>query len=165
MSPERFDLFVPGRPVPQGSKTAFVSKSTGRPIVVDKDIRLPHWRAKITSAAIEKGAEYMHTRPLLYEAMPLAGAIGIRVTFVLTRPKNHYGTGKNAEVVKPSSPKYPAAMPDIDKLLRAVFDALTDAQVWKDDGQVVWCQTTKHYHDEVQWPDGPGVHITVGVMK
>ena len=161
MMRHRFDLFVPGRPVPQGSKTAFISKSTGRPIVVDKDVRLPQWRAKITAAAIEKQAELAHTDQGL--VMPIRGGIGCRIIFVLGRPLNHYGTGKNADTLKASAPRYPANMPDIDKLLRAVFDALTDAQVWKDDGQVVWVQTQKHYPDT--WgPGGPGVHITLGVM-
>jgi Holliday junction resolvase RusA-like endonuclease len=159
---QRFDLFVPGRPVPQGSKTAFISKSTGKPIVVDKDVRLPQWRMKITAAAIEAQAEWMHTHPRI--EFPFRGGIGCRIIFVLERPRGHYGTGKNADMLKPSAPHYPANMPDIDKLLRAVFDALTDAQVWKDDGQVVWVQTQKHYPDT--WgPGGPGVHISLGPMK
>ena len=48
----RIAIYVPGRPVPQGSKTAFVNKKTGRAVVVDKDTRLPAWRMKITHAAI-----------------------------------------------------------------------------------------------------------------
>ena len=158
-----FTLFVPGQPVPQGSKSAFISKSTGRPVVVDKDVRLPRWRAKITSAAIDRQAEIMHTHPHLYSHLPFRGPIGIKVEFIMPRPKHHFGTGKNADVLKPSSPRYPATMPDIDKLLRAIFDALTDAQVWKDDGQVVWCQTSKHYEGPT-WPGGIGVHVTLGVM-
>lgn len=160
---DRFTLFVPGRPVPQGSKTAFVSKSTGRPIVVDKDTRLPQWRMKITNAAIERGAEYMHTAPALFAELPFTGPVGIRVTFVLDRPKAHYGTGKNAEAIKPGAPKYPGTMPDLDKLLRAVFDGLTDAQVWRDDGQVVWCQASKDYADRPGSP--PGVHIMLAPMR
>jgi Holliday junction resolvase RusA-like endonuclease len=155
----RFDLYVPGRPVPQGSKTAFINKSTGRPVIVDKDMRLPQWRMKMTAAAIEKQAEYMHTAPNL--AFPLAGPIGIRVIFTMERPKSHFGTGKNANTVKASSPVFPDVMPDIDKLLRAVFDALTDARVWVDDAQVVWCQTTKVYADDLY---NPGVYLTVGEM-
>jgi Holliday junction resolvase RusA-like endonuclease len=153
---QRFDLFVPGRAVPQGSKSAFISKSTGRPIVVDKDVRLPHWRAKITAAAITRLQEYDASR------YPLTGPVGIRVTFIMERPKGHYGSGRNANTVKPGSPKYPATMPDIDKLLRAVLDGLTDARIWLDDGQVVWCQTTKQYPEH--WTAGPGVDITLGRM-
>lgn len=149
----RFELFVPGRPVPQGSKTAFVSKSTGRPIVVDKDTRLPVWRAKITAAALGK----RNGGPTL------AGAVGIKVIFVLDRPKTHYGTGRFANRVKDSSPKYPATMPDIDKLLRAIFDALTDAQVVIDDAQFVWVQTAKRYPDVTF--DQQGVYITLGVIR
>jgi Holliday junction resolvase RusA-like endonuclease len=157
----RFELFVPGKAVPQGSKHAFISKSTGRPMVKDNDVRLPQWRMKVTAHAIEQQAEYMHTRPGL--VLPITEAVGIKVDFVIERPKNHYGSGRNAAVLTPRAPRYPATMPDIDKLLRAIFDALTDAQVWKDDGQVVWVQTSKHYVDAT-WPDGPGVHITLGRM-
>jgi len=158
----RFVLFVPGRPVPQGSKSAFISKSTGKPIVVDKDVRLPQWRAKITSAAIDKQAEYMHTMPALYATLPFVGGVGISIDFVLERPKTHFGSGKNVDKVKPGAPSHPATMPDIDKLMRAIFDALTDAQVWKDDGQVVWVQATKTYANAGQ---APGVQITVGQMR
>jgi Holliday junction resolvase RusA-like endonuclease len=161
MLADRFELFVPGRAVPQGSKTALISKSTGRPIVVDKDTRLPAWRSKVTNAAIEKQAEYLHTRPALI--LPIEGPVGIKVDFVMERPKNQYGSGANAQRVKSSSPHYPATMPDIDKLLRAILDALTDARVWKDDGQVVWTLASKHYADT--WPEGPGVHITLGAMR
>lgn len=154
----RFVLFVPGRPVPQGSKSAFISKSTGRPIVVDKDVRLPQWRAKITSAAIEQKTKMLGLPGPWY---PLTGGVGISVDFVLERPKHHFGSGKNADKVKPGSPAHPATMPDIDKLLRAIFDALTDAQVWKDDGQVVWVQAMKTYANTGQTP---GVAITVGEM-
>ena len=82
--------------MPQGSKTAFINKSTGRPVVVDKDVRLPRWRATITSAAIDRQAEYMHTLPPCTNHLPFVGAIGINIDFVMPRPKNHYGTGKNA---------------------------------------------------------------------
>lgn len=149
----RFELFVPGRPVPQGSKTAFVSKSTGRPIVVDKDVRLPQWRQKITSYALGK----RNGGPTL------AGPVGIKVIFVLDRPKSHYGTGRNANIVSKSAPTHPATMPDLDKLLRAVFDALTDAQIVLDDGQFVWVQTAKRYPDFTF--DQQGVYITLGVIR
>jgi crossover junction endodeoxyribonuclease RusA len=153
-----FDLFVPGQPVPQGSKSGFVNKKTGRVQIVDKDVRLPAWRMKVTAHAID--AIQHHTVALDY---PLTGPVGVRIDFVMPRPKGHYGTGKNESALKPSAPKYPASMPDLDKLLRAIFDALTDAQVWKDDGQVVWCQVAKHY-DGPTWPGGIGVHITLGAM-
>lgn len=152
MTPVSF--WVPGTPVPQGSKRAFVNKSTGRPVITDADVRLPEWRMKITAHALT--AIQHHTRALDY---PLDGPVGCRIDFIIQRPMSHYGTGRNHDTLKPSSPKYPARMPDLDKLLRAVFDGITDAQVWRDDGQVVWVQTTKTYGAK------PGVTITLGAMK
>jgi Holliday junction resolvase RusA-like endonuclease len=156
---DRFNLFVPGRPVPQGSKTAFVNKKTGRPVVVDKDTRLPAWRMKITAAAIEAQAEQMHTKQLDF---PFIGPVGARITFLLARPKADYGTGRNASIVKASALSHPATMPDLDKLLRAVFDGLTDAGVWRDDAQVVWCQTAKYYVGDQDSREG--VMIDVGAI-
>lgn len=156
----RFTLFVPGRPVPQGSKTAFISKSTGRPIVVDKDQRLPRWRAAITSAAIDK----LPTASIGM-SFPLIGPVGAVVDFYMDRPKGHFlpiNSKRTSLALKPEAARYPATMPDIDKLLRAILDALTDARVWDDDGQVVWIMTAKHYAD-LDHP--PGVGISIGSMK
>lgn len=158
LSDGHFALFVPGRPVPQGSKSGFVNKKSGRVMIVDKDVRLPAWRMKVTAHA--RDLTQHHTTALLF---PLTEPVGIKIDFVLNRPKGHYGTGKFADRVRPNAPRHPATMPDIDKLLRAILDALTDAQVWRDDGQVVWVQTAKHYADHT-WPGGEGVHITLGVM-
>lgn len=48
--------------------------------------------------------------------------------------------------------------PDLDKLTRAVFDALTDAHIWHDDAQVVGLVATKRYAP----PDKPlGVRIAI----
>lgn len=150
----RFELWVPGRPVPQGSLRPMVSKSTGQAFIKNSSV-LMAWRSKVTSWAIEAQAEQMHTKRLDF---PLEGPIGVELLFYLARPKHHYGTGKNAAVVKDSSPAKPASAPDIDKLTRAVFDALTDAKVWHDDGQVVWVRVVK------MWGDQEGVYVSLGTM-
>jgi Holliday junction resolvase RusA-like endonuclease len=146
-------LFVPGVALPQGSKTAFISKSTGRPIVKDNNIKLPRWRMTVTAAAIERmqvgDREFPFTTPL-----------AVSITFIFDRPKSHYGTGRNAYAIKKNAPAYPAVTPDLDKLLRAILDALTDAGVWHDDAQVCWVQTAKRYRDRTPLR-GPGVHISV----
>ncbi len=156
-------IFVPGKAVPQGSKTAFISKSTGRPIVVDKDVRLPQWRSTVTSHALGRLKAYDHVDTIRPFDVPMLGPVAVSITFVMERPRSHYGTGKNAEKIKASSPRFPATMPDIDKLIRAILDGLTDAQVWRDDGQVVWLQAAKRYADSTPLR-GPGVHITIGEM-
>ena len=153
--PPSLKFFVPGQAVPQGSLRPIVSKSTGRafiknnPAVVD-------WRMKVTAHA--RQAVGLRDDALLF---PMLGPIGVQLDFILKRPALHFGTGKNADVVKSSSPRYPAKAPDLDKLTRAIFDALTDARVWDDDGQVVWLRASEHWADD----DLEGVHVTLGVMK
>ena len=158
--PDRLFVWVPGHPVPQGSMKGYVRMGkAGVPVaaVTNSNPLLVAWRMKVTGHAI--AAREKRDDALLF---PITGPIGARIDFVMSRPQFHFGTGKNRDVLKPSAPAYPNQAPDIDKLLRAVFDALTDAQVWRDDGQVVFVQTTKSYVS----PGRPeGVGITIGVMK
>ena len=85
------------------------------------------------------------------------GPVRLRIVFWLVRPKGHYGTGRNEGVVKKSAPVWPATKPDSDKLTRSTMDALTDAQVYRDDAQVVHLDVWKAYADD----SGPGARITV----
>jgi crossover junction endodeoxyribonuclease RusA len=66
------------------------------------------------------------------------GPVHVDLTFVFVRPAAHYGTGRNARVLKPSAPAFPATrgQGDVDKLARAVLDALTASGVFLDDSQV-----------------------------
>nr|DAN37658.1 MAG TPA: Endodeoxyribonuclease RusA [Caudoviricetes sp.] len=65
---------------------------------------------------------------------------------------------------KPKRPRWdvPAVKPDLDKLTRAVFDALTDAGVWRDDSRVVDMRVTKRYEDAEAVP---GVWVEVQALK
>jgi crossover junction endodeoxyribonuclease RusA len=69
------------------------------------------------------------------------------VTFTFARPAAHFGTGRNAHLLKPSAPARPVpkGKDDGDKLQRAVMDALTDAGMWADDSQVVEWHGSKLY--------------------
>jgi Holliday junction resolvase RusA-like endonuclease len=48
----------------------------------------------------------------------------------------------------------PTVKPDLDKLVRAVLDGITDARAWNDDSQVIAVWATKSY-------GVPGVEIRV----
>ena len=151
-------LRVYGTPVPQGSTKAFALRKggvpTGRTVVTSDNRKTKPWRQKIVDEAMAQ-ASYI-TGWAGREGMPLA----VSLVFVMPRPDGHFGTGKNALVLRPSAPPRPARKPDLDKLVRAVFDALTDAGIWRDDGQVVQLHTSKVYaHGE----ERPGVEIEVGV--
>ena len=71
----------------------------------------------------------------------------------MPRPKSHYGK----RGLLPSSPDYPAGMPDIDKLARAALDAMTGV-VWSDDAQVSDLRVRKDYCELGQQP---GCSVTV----
>jgi len=55
---------------------------------------------------------------------------------------------------------YPTVMPDLDKLLRGIGDALRQAGVYKDDAQIVAIRATKQYADD-SVERSPGAWITI----
>lgn len=66
--------------------------------------------------------------------------------FYLPRPKGHYGTGRNAGVLKASAPTNHTKRPDIDNLRKLVMDAMTGI-FWRDDSLVCEGTTKKTYSD------------------
>lgn len=124
---------VIGKPEPRGSKNAFRTKS-GRMVVSDNNPNSGPWMGVVAAAA---SAE-------MGEASLLDGALGLVVVFTVRRPQGHFGSGKNADKLKPSAPPFPTTRPDTTKLLRGVEDALSGV-VWRDDAQVVEQTATKRY--------------------
>lgn len=125
---------VYGIPRPQGSMALFRAKS-GHEVAKYADT-VYEWRGLCTVAA-------RTARP---DGPPLEGALRVNIAFDLPRPKSHFGTGRNAGVLKASAPQRPSVAPDLDKMIRAVLDAVTDAGVWwLDDGQVAVLSAAKAY--------------------
>ena len=118
---------VPGIAAPQGSKKAFRTKG-GRIALVESSPNVRPYRASVASAAYAAGAKVLH------------GPISITVVFQFVRPKSHY-TAKGGLLF--SAPRY-VGKPDIDKLCRAVLDALTGI-AYADDSQVVALDASKVY--------------------
>jgi Holliday junction resolvase RusA-like endonuclease len=138
---------VLGTPAPQGSKKGFVVN--GRAVIVDDNKKpLTTWRGDVkeTAAAAVGGR------------LPLQGPVEVTIAFRVPRPAYHFGTGRNAGVLKPTAPTYVDKKPDLDKYERATLDALTAAGVYGDDGQVARLMTEKVYATH---PDLPGADITV----
>lgn len=95
-----------------------------------------------------------------WRGLKMEGPIYVKLEFVLPRPKSHFGTGKNAGILKKSAPAlYHTKKPDIDNLAKAVLDSLSDLGVWVDDSQVCSCYLSKFYTTENQ--DEPGVWIVL----
>jgi Holliday junction resolvase RusA-like endonuclease len=143
-------FLVYGRPQPAGSKRAFPVRRKNGSIgvaVTEDNPRSHDWKGDVATAA----ADAMVGGPLL------DGPLALAILFTLTRPKGHYGTGRNVGVVKPNAPEYPTTKPDATKLLRAVEDALSGI-VWRDDAQVVAQEVTKVYCDRTE-PEGAYIRV------
>lgn len=136
-------VHVVGTPKPQGSKRAFFNPRSGRAVVVDANKKpLRDWRSDV----ISRVQEAMGDEPLM-----LLGPLAVRLIFAVPRPTSAPKTRRT----------WPAVKPDIDKLTRAVLDAMTDAGAWKDDAQVVDIHAVKDYPGPDIGQHVPGVRITV----
>lgn len=123
---------VTGRPAPQGSKRAGAAGQ-----LREASVYLPAWRAAVKRAVYEAYRD----AGIGPEALPLLrGPIAVAVTFRLP-------AGRRAD-----------APPDLDKLLRATWDALTAARTWEDDGRVVSVRAGKR---EVAAGETTGADIEV----
>lgn len=90
-------------------------------------------------------------------AKPIEGPIFMELRFVFSRPKNHYGTGKNSNVLKDNAPTYHTTKPDNSNLMKFVEDAFNGV-FWKDDSQICISHETKVYGEK------PGIHIHIKEM-
>lgn len=129
-------IVVPGIPVPQGSLRAF--SRNGKAWASSDNPRTRPWKAAVTSEAARVVEAAGLANPA-YERRPVAVAI----TFRFPRPRGHFGK----RGLLPSAPSQVTTLPDIDKLVRAVLDALTGI-VWRDDAQVVVLDIRKAYQRE-----------------
>jgi Holliday junction resolvase RusA-like endonuclease len=68
------------------------------------------------------------------------------LNFYCKRPKNHYKTGKNANILKESSPKYNTNNKDLDNMVKFVLDALND-KLYADDRQIFEMTCSKLYSE------------------
>ena len=135
-------IVVYGKPITQGSKIRTrwsMRDSNGETL-------LP-WRDNVRAAAV-------NAKDGFGEA-----PVQVDITFTFARPKGHFGTGRNAGILNRSALPFPSshAIGDIDKLTRAILDALTDAGVWNDDSQVIQLVARKLFVGEGIALDRPGM--------
>lgn len=151
-------FYVSDTPKPGGSKKAFIinrrDKKTGAVYqaanIVEDCNATAGWRNSVIVAATKA-----------YRGPLLTGALKVLFVFYQSRPKGHYGEGRNSAKVKASSPKYPGVKPDVLKLARSTEDALT-GHIWKDDASTVDLHLIKKYCEPGQ---RPGVQILIAPMK
>jgi crossover junction endodeoxyribonuclease RusA len=131
------EFYAPGAPQPQGNKTAMVRG--GRAVLVEgrrtkARNAFQEWRATVRICADRARGD----------AEQLTGPVHVRVHFAVPKPKSAPKTKRLMAVKRP----------DLDKYIRAVLDAVGEAQVWHDDSQVVHLEASKDY---------PGVDGRTGV--
>ena len=117
---------VDGTPAPQGSK-----RHVGNGRLIESSKLVKPWRDAIVTAAQHNNIT-LHTHPDTH----------VIITFYLRRPKAHYtSTGQ----LKNNAPQHHTTRPDLDKLVRSTFDALTLAGFWRDDALVCRIDVGKKY--------------------
>lgn len=142
-------FFVPGVPVPGGSKRSFIIHRKGCP--AGKRLNRGPCICKpfttTTDAAGQPNREWKSMVAVCgHEALKTHGlelfdcAVLVEMTFFLPRPKSHYGK----KGLLASAPHYPIGRPDVLKLTRSTEDALTGI-IWKDDSFNVEIVLRKNY--------------------
>jgi Holliday junction resolvase RusA-like endonuclease len=122
---------VLGTPAPSGSKKGFYNRHTGRVVITDaNESKARPWKALVHDAAKQAMTGENGELPA-----PLDGPVLVEFTFYMPRPKHHYGSGRNAGVLKSSAPRFHTSAPDALKLARGVEDALKGL-VYRDDSQI-----------------------------
>lgn len=139
--------FIAGIPQQQGSKR-IVRTGDGRHRPVEDNKKLAPWRRD----AIATIGDAMSGQA------PFLGAVEVIADFRFQRPAGHYGSGRNATMLKPGAPRFRTSEPDLDKLLRALFDAITQAGAWRDDKLAVKVHGMKTYADR------PGVRFSITAL-
>lgn len=143
-----YEFFIEGEPAPQGSK-----RHVGHGRMIESSKRVGPWRKRIaTEMAAQMSAEGLQQLG--------DGPLSCRLTFYMPRPKRHYRTGRYARLLKPLAPTYSHVRPDVDKLARAVLDALTMSGIVGDDQQIAILLAVKKYAVSV-----PGVFIELNKIN
>ena len=122
-----FSFTIFGVPQPQGSMRAFIPKSWHRPILTSDNSKLKPWRQELAQTAL------VTMRECGAQKAKCGVPVSIALTFYFEKPKSQR-----------KSALHKTTKPDLDKLLRAVLDALTGI-AYEDDAQVCECRVAKAF--------------------
>ena len=137
-----------GKPAAQGSKVR-----TKYALRDSNDATLTPWRNTVSHAA--------HTAATADGLERIATPVHVRAAFYFDRPRTHYRTGRNAHLLRDNAPALPQRVGDIDKLQRALLDAITDSGVWVDDALVTDIRAFKRWTGSDAAMQQPGVVVEI----
>jgi Holliday junction resolvase RusA-like endonuclease len=137
------EFFVGGEPVPQGSTKSFYIKKLDRVVTTHGNKNTNRWRERIAHEAqcTDEG------RPCTFFSDDRRLGYDVQLAFVFTKPKS-----------TPKKYKLNTKRPDLDKLIRAVLDGITNVLI-PDDALVVSITASKSYGDANQ-PPGLKIKVT-----
>lgn len=125
LEPDFIQFEIKGTAAPQGSKSPG-KVIAGRSTMRESSKALKPWRKNVIDAAKFAAGPGWH---------PLDGALIATLNVYFSRPRNS------------KFKDYPAGAPDLDKLQRAIGDALTLAGIIHDDARIVTWVATKRWTD------------------
>src|SRR5690606_9506573 len=135
-------ITVLGKPAPQGSK-----RHVGGGRLIEQSKRVTPWREAVKEATIRR----LEVRSLetyggtgQTSLLRLLGPVAVEIDFVFDPPKSAPKRRRTWPITRSSG--------DVDKLLRASFDALADAGAFKDDSQVIDVRARKVHTDDPAAP-------------
>jgi len=146
----KIDIVIPGDPVAQPrAKTQVLTRRDGGVVRSSNGRVATHTYTPGKKIGPWKQILTLHMRQHA-PATPWDGPVELDVTFYfdrtqeLKRPK--HGSGEILHAVKP----------DLDNLVKAIKDVMTEVGIWTDDGRVCDCVTRKRYCAR---DFGPGVRV------
>ena len=77
---------------------------------------------------------------------PFENEIYLYIKFYMKRPKSHYGTGKNSNIIKSSAPETHIKKPDLSNMIKLIEDSF-NGMFYKDDSQITHLTAVKEYTD------------------
>jgi len=117
----QIEFTVLGTPRPQGSMKQLRHRISGEFVSMPDNLKTKPWKQEVARTA-------------LWERVPrLTGPLAVKLQFFFAKPKS-----------RPKSWTEPAVKPDLDKLIRAIFDSVKGI-CWNDDAQVVAVAAEKAY--------------------
>jgi crossover junction endodeoxyribonuclease RusA len=130
----RLHIQVLGVPVPKGSGKAIPHRFTGKPIYRPANPKTSDWQHTISMEVYRR----------MGESLPYTGAVEVQMIFFLPRPKS-----APKRVIEPTTSRG-----DLDKLERAVLDAIVTGGGLRDDGQVIANSSRKAFAGGYRDPQG-----------
>ena len=125
----KLDFFVSGVPKAQPRVKAFVRGGHAGVYTPDS---AESWKHAVRRETVANAPDSLVAHP-----------VRVSMDFFLPRHKAHH---KRDGSVKANSPVWHCKKPDLDNLIKAVVDAITDTQrVWLDDSQICQISATKSY--------------------